>query len=267
MAGEWGFGIAGVLPHSIVRAIAPAVEEAGFRTLWVNDTPEGEALASLAVAAEVTTTLRLASGVIPLDRQSSAALIHRIAELELPLDRLLLGVGVGRSKEPLRLARAEIGSLLDGSAVPVELGALGPKMCALAGEVADGVLLNWLTTAFAKISAESVRSAAAAANRPMPWIDGYIRVALGTDAFTLLRAEAERYASYPSYAAHFARMGVDAIQTCVHGVTPEALRAGLTPFARVLDETVVRAITPDETIEAYLTLIGATAPKKLQTEA
>ena len=35
------------------------------------------------------------------------------------------------------------------------VAALGPKMCRLAGEVADGVLFNWLTPEYAKKSAEA----------------------------------------------------------------------------------------------------------------
>ncbi|MDQ3043909.1 MAG: LLM class flavin-dependent oxidoreductase [Chloroflexota bacterium] len=262
MVGDWGFGIAGALPHEVVRAIAPAVERAGFRTLWVNDTPVGDALASLAVAAEVTNSLRLASGVIPLDRLGAQAILDRLRDLNLPVDRLLLGVGVGRSEAPLRLARKEIMTLKKTTESLVNLGALGPRMSALAGEVADGVLLNWLTPDYAATTAEIVRSAAADTNRAAPRIDGYVRVALGQLAYSKLRTEAERYASYPSYAAHFARMGVQAIQTCVYGETPGEVRAGLAPYSRVLDETVVRAITPEETIESYLSLIDATAPNR-----
>ncbi|WP_284298950.1 LLM class flavin-dependent oxidoreductase [Homoserinibacter gongjuensis] len=58
-------GLAGSVPAEVVRQAARAAEQAGLHALWLNDTPAGDALAGLAAAAEVTTTLRLATGVIP----------------------------------------------------------------------------------------------------------------------------------------------------------------------------------------------------------
>ncbi len=68
-AGWRGFGVAGALPHDVIRALAPAAEAAGYHTFWVNDTPHGDGLASLRAAAEVTSEILLGVGVIPLDRQ------------------------------------------------------------------------------------------------------------------------------------------------------------------------------------------------------
>ena len=64
----------------------------------------------------------------------------------------------------------------------IVVAALGPKMCRLAGEVADGVLLNWLTPEYARQSADIVREGAAAARRPAPTIYAYVRLALGAAA-------------------------------------------------------------------------------------
>jgi alkanesulfonate monooxygenase SsuD/methylene tetrahydromethanopterin reductase-like flavin-dependent oxidoreductase (luciferase family) len=142
----------------------------------------------------------------------------------------------------------------------VEIGALGPKMCALAGEAADGVLLNWLTPAWVAPSADITLRAADAAGRPRPQIDAYVRVALGDAAIARLHEEADRYASYPAYAANFARMGATAFDTAVSGTDPAQIRAGLAAFGDPLDEVVVRAIVGEETAEAYLALLRAAAP-------
>lgn len=40
------FGIAGAVEHATVRALAPELERLGFHALWVNDTPQGDSLAS-----------------------------------------------------------------------------------------------------------------------------------------------------------------------------------------------------------------------------
>ena len=38
-AGWRGFGVAGALPHDVIRTLASAAEAAGYHTFWVNDTP------------------------------------------------------------------------------------------------------------------------------------------------------------------------------------------------------------------------------------
>jgi alkanesulfonate monooxygenase SsuD/methylene tetrahydromethanopterin reductase-like flavin-dependent oxidoreductase (luciferase family) len=134
-------------------------------------------------------------------------------------------------------------------------------MCALAGEAADGVLLNWLTPAWVAPSAELTLGAAEAAGRPRPRIDAYVRVALGDAAIARLREEADRYASYPAYAANFARMGATAFETAVAGTDPAQIQAGLAVYAGPIDEVVVRAIVGEETAAAYLALLRAAAPR------
>jgi alkanesulfonate monooxygenase SsuD/methylene tetrahydromethanopterin reductase-like flavin-dependent oxidoreductase (luciferase family) len=261
-----GFGIAGGLDPAIVRAIASEAEARGYATFWANDTPTGEGLATLAEAAAVTERIRLGVGVLPLDRQPPEQILRRIEELRLPVERLTLGVGSGGAKgqAALDVVRAGCAALVGATAADVVVGALGPKMTALAGEASDGALLSWLIPAQAQQSAALVRSAAQAAGRPVPRVCSYFRVALGPKALPRLRAEAERYAGFPAYAAHFRRMGVQAIDTCVFGEDPAAVRAGLARFDTALDETVVRAIVAGETAEAYLALLRAVDPAQGQ---
>ena len=261
VSGERGFGVAGALDHAIVRDVARAAEAAGYPTFWANDTPGGDGLAALAAAAAVTSRIRLAVGVIPLDRQPPERIAARVQELGLPVDRLTLGVGAGGAKQSLDLIRDGVRALQDATGASVVIGALGPRMCALAGEGADGVLLNWLTPDFARASADLVRGAARDGNRPTPSIAGYVRAALGEAATVRVREEAARYAAFPRYAAHFARMGVDPLATCATADTADDLRAQLAPFDAALDETVVRAITATETANAYLDLLSAAAPR------
>ena len=255
-----GFGVAGALDHTIVRELARAAEAAGYRTFWVNDTPGGDGLAALSEAAAVTTTIRLGVGVIPLDRQPAERIAARIGELGLPVERLTLGVGSGSAPGGLARVRAGAAALREVTAVTVVVGALGPNMCRVAGEVADGVLLNWLTPAHVRPSAEVVERAAAEAGRPRPQIDGYVRTALGAAAVARLRQEADRYGSFPAYAANFARMGAEPMATAVVGETAAEIRRGLAAFDPLLDETVIRAIVAEETAAAYLELLTAAAP-------
>lgn len=262
MEGERGFGVAGALDHAIVRDLARAAEDGGYRTFWANDTPDGDGLAALAAAASVTSRIRLGVGVIPLDRQPPDRIAGRVRELDLPVERLTLGVGAGGARQALDLVRHGASALRDATGAEVLVGALGPKMCALAGEVADGALLNWLVPSYAATSAEVVRRAAQSTGRPNPRVDGYVRTALGPAATAKVRDESGRYASFPRYAAHFTRMGVDPMATSATGDTADEVRQGLASYDDALDETVVRAIVADETVDAYLELLAAVAPRR-----
>lgn len=255
-----GFGVAGSLDHAIVRELAAAAETAGYATFWVNDVPGGEGLAGLAAAAAVTGRIGLGVGVIPLDRQPPAAIGRRIADLALPTARLLVGVGSGAPKGGVERVRRGVMELRALTPARLAVGALGPKMCALAGEAADAVLLNWLTPAYVPPSAAIVLAAAEATGRLRPRVVGYVRTALA-EGLPRLEAEASRYAGFPAYAANFARMGATALETTVHAADRAGVRAGLAPYAPLLDETVVRAIAADETLEAYLQLLAAAAPE------
>ncbi len=240
-----GFGVAGALAAPVVVELARAAEAAGYRTFWVNDTPDGDGLAALAAAAAETRTIRLGVGVIPLDRQPPERIAARVAELELPVERLTLGVGAGGARGGPERVRDGVLALRGATAAAITVGALGPRMCRVGGEVADGVLLNWLTPSYARRSAALVAEAAAAAGRPRPRVDGYVRVAFAGAAGERLRAEAERYGHIPAYAAHFARMGVAPIETGVVADAPPHVPPALVPYLAALDETVVRAIVEE----------------------
>ncbi len=128
MTTEMSFGVAGALDHAVVRAIAPRLEEAGFATLWVNDTPGGDSLASLAVTAGVTQWLKLATGVISVDRRPADEVIASVERLELPLERLTIGIGSSAPPSPLSRITSSIDTLRAGLECEVMVGALGPKM-------------------------------------------------------------------------------------------------------------------------------------------
>ena len=255
-----GFGIAGALAHDVVQEVARAAERAGYCTFWVNASPAGEWLAALCEAASVTASIRLGVGVIPLDRQRPDRIASRLGELALRVERLTLGVGSGRGAGGVARVREGVRALRELTPATIVVGAMGPRMCHLAGEVADGVLLDWPTPAYVGLSAGIVERAAAGAGRPRPRIDGYVFTALGADAIAKLREEGARYAAIPAYAAHFKRRGVGPMAAVAFGDGPEAIRRGLAAFDAVLDETVVRAIVDHETAAAYLEVLAAAAP-------
>jgi alkanesulfonate monooxygenase SsuD/methylene tetrahydromethanopterin reductase-like flavin-dependent oxidoreductase (luciferase family) len=255
----YGFALfAGTAPE-VIRAVARDAEASGLGSFWVNHPGKIDGLAALALAARETRRMDLGIGVIPLHTRGPDSIVAGVRETGLPLDRLLLGVG---SPNPGALGRARAGIAELRAHLPVRLvlAALGPQMCRLAGEVADGVLFNWLTPEHARQSAEWVRAGAAAAGRPAPKLHAYVRVALGAAAAERLAEEGARYAAIPAYASHFARMGVKPVETAVAAERPEAIPPALSRWAVVVDEVVVRAITAQDTVEENLALLRAVRP-------
>lgn len=254
---DLGFGVAGALDHDVLRVVARRLEAEGFRTLWINDTPDGDSLAALAVAAAETTRLRLATGVISIDRRPPEEIIDAVRGHRLPEDRLILGIGGAAKPRPLSRVEQALGALRSDLECRLMVGALGPKMRRLGAERSDGLLLNWLTPEGAREAvADQDRDAAGAAKTGVEACL-YVRTALGREAGDRLRQEADRYGRIPSYKANFERLGVAAIDTTVAAESPAAIREGLDRYAGILDEIVVRAITPVDSADAYLRLIDA----------
>src|SRR5688572_5595109 len=154
-----GFGIAAATLSSLIAPLAAAAEANGYDTFWVNDTPGSDGFEGLRLAAEVTNTIRLGVGVVPIDRRPPDTILHAIEGNKLPKSRLIVGVGAGSELYgSLDSVRAAVELIRQEAGVKVAVGALGPKMVALSAEVADAVLLNWLTPRQAKLSAQDVRS-------------------------------------------------------------------------------------------------------------
>lgn len=251
-----GFAVfAGVAPE-IIRATAREAEGLGYRSFWVNHPGPVDGLGSLVHAAAETRRVDLGVGVIPLHTRGPEAIADGVRGHALAPERLLLGVG-SPNPEALKRVRDGVASLRGSLSTRIVVAALGPRMCHLAGEVADGVLFNWLTPEYARRSAELVRAGAAAAKRPPPRLYAYVRVALGPAATERLADEGGRYDSIPAYHAHFARMGVKPVDTAIAATSADGIRRALAAWDGAVDEVVLRAITARDTVEDHLTLVRA----------
>lgn len=245
MIGTVSLGLAGALGAETVAALAPAVEAAGFATLWINDTPGGDALTALAAAARVTDRLRLATGVVPIDRRPPAALAAELDAAGLPPERTTLGIGSGQLRAgALERVREAVALLRESTGARIVVGALGPRMRRLGANASDGVLLNWLTPAAA---GEQTRELHALA--PRAQVSLYVRTALDPAAFERLRRESARYASLPTYAANLDRLGIAVADTVIVG--EDALAHRIPAYRAGVDDVVLRAITPDDTLASY----------------
>ena len=254
-----GFAVFAGLPPDVVRASAREAESLRYDSFWVNHPGATDGLAVLAQAARETSRIELGVGVIPLHTRGVDSIADGVRTTALPLERLLLGIG---SPIPGSLARVRSGvtELRARLRTRIVVAALGPKMCRLAGEVADGVLFNWLTPDYARVSAELVRAGATAAGRPMPTLYAYVRVALGAAAGDRLRDEGARYDAIPAYGAHFVRMGVKPADTGIAVASPADVAPALARWNGAVDHVVVRAITATDTLEEHLALARAAQP-------
>ena len=255
-----GFALYAGTAADVIQASAREAEALGYTSFWVNHPGSVDGLAALAQAAGVTNRLDLGVGVIPLHTRGPASIVEGVKATRLPLPRLLLGIGSPNPKS-LDRVREGVAELRKHLQTRIIVAALGPKMCRLAGEVADGVLFNWLTPEYARRSAELVREGAMAASRTTPVVTyAYVRLAMGPAGIARLGEEGGRYAGIPAYAAHFQRMGVKPVDTAVTGQTPADIRTALTRWDGAVDEVVLRAITGEDTVDQTLALVRAAKP-------
>src|SRR5439155_7098144 len=119
-------------------------ERLGYGSFWLNHPGRTDGVAGLAVAAAATEQIDLGVGVVPLTVRPAEDIVDVVRAAALPLDRLLLGVG-SQNPQALSRVREGVATLRARLSCRVVAAALGPRMCRLAGELADGVLFNWLT--------------------------------------------------------------------------------------------------------------------------
>jgi len=230
------FALRDPLPWTDLAAIVRAAEQAGYAALFLPEIAGRDALVTLGALAGETRDLLLGTGILPISSRTTmltamgAATVH-----ERSGGRLVLGLGTGglgrgalaRLREEVRELRAlfEGGSvereeevlrlsLEPGSPVPIWISALGPKAMRLAGEVADGVLLNWCPPErVASARRAVVEGAEAAGHDPADvTVAVYVRACVMEDgeegAMSALKAAAARYASYPAYARQLHEVGL-----------------------------------------------------------
>ena len=249
------FGVVGALDRAFIRELAPRIEAAGFRSLWLNDSPDGDSLEGLAVAAEVTSTLKLATGVIPLDRRPASAIAESLRTLQLPADRLVLGIGTGMPKGGLQRVSDAIDELREVTMASIVVGALGPKIRKLGAEKSDGLLLSWLTPDAATEAIADLRRDEAAVGRSGVQGILYTRTSVTPEGLRAMVAEAARYQLIPSYSANFDRIHAKAIDTTIYEKESDRLAFRIDQYTQSVNEIVLRAITGVNTVDAYVRVL------------
>jgi alkanesulfonate monooxygenase SsuD/methylene tetrahydromethanopterin reductase-like flavin-dependent oxidoreductase (luciferase family) len=238
--GRTGVALREPLPWHDLLQVVEMAEETAYEVVLVPEIRGREAFATLVGFAGATARIRLGPGVVPITSRAptltamGAATVHEASE-----GRFVLGLGSGRARsgavelvrEYVRQVRASLrGEVVSSGGpfpvegfrlridpgpapVPVWLAALGPRMVALAGEVGDGVILNWCTPdRVATAREELARGAERSGRNPAELtVAVYVRACLGHEeghALEALAPAAAEYAGFPSYARQFEAMGL-----------------------------------------------------------
>jgi len=232
-----GFALRDPLPWDAFAGIARSGELLGYTGVFLPEIAGRDALAALAGLAGETRELLLCTGVVPMDaRQTMVTAMGAATVHERSGGRLILGLGTGpsgpgaldRLRERVHALRSVFAgetvevdgererlTLDPGSRVPVWIAALGPRAMRLAGEIADGVLLNWCPPERVAFARARISEGAAASGRDPAEVTVavYVRACVAQDenaALAALRAAAAQYAAYPAYARQLESVGLGA---------------------------------------------------------
>lgn len=217
----------------------------GYRSFWTAETTGTEAFSLLAAAGAAAPGLDLGTGVLALQLRTPMLAAMGAATLQAlhPDVDILLGIGISspvvterwhsvaygdrplaRIREYVTLVKAclsgekvdfdgdfyrvkgfRLGLRLGERKPKVVVGALNPAMLKLAGEVADGVLLNYLPASHVPWSVEQIRAGGNAE------IYGYVHAGVcdREQGIDKARRDLFSYAVVDAYAANFARAGFE----------------------------------------------------------
>ena len=234
------------------QELGAQAERNGFEAVWLPEGGGRDSLTSLAAIAMKTEKVMLGTGILPIfARTATNTAMGAAGMAAVSGGRFMLGLGVGHRptvegrdgipfKQPMtrlretiqivkallsgeqvdfpgrvfKISGASLGAAAPKTKVPIYIAALGPQMLQMAGELADGVLMNWTAVDYLGEAISHIRRGAEKAGRDPKEIDiaGYVRVAVGADVSAsrdALRRQVARYASNPFYRNFFAETGFD----------------------------------------------------------
>jgi probable F420-dependent oxidoreductase len=246
------------LPLAELVAAAREAEARGYHTAWLGEVAGYDAIVMSTVVATHTERLNVANGVLPVQTRTPVVLGMATASLNhLAPGRFALGLGLSSkviveqwhglrftpALAQIREAVEIVRKVAAGERVSVEgtfyrvknfrltspppqapvriyLAALGPEMLELAGEIADGVLLNWIPPEAVPASIKHLEAGARRAGRTLDGFEiaSFVRTCVTDDAAAAretLARDVTGYATVDVYQAFFRTAGyadeVDAV--------------------------------------------------------
>jgi len=268
------------LPTADFVAVAREVEQRGYHTAWVGEVSGYDAVSVMTLIASATERLHVGSAVVPVQTRTPVLLGVTAASLShWAPGRVALGVGLSSrtvvgdwhglgfapALQQMREAVEIIRRVAAGERVTVEgtfyrvknfrmtspppavpprivLAALGPEMLELAGEIADGVVLNWIPPETVPASIKHLDAGARKAGRTLEGFEiaSFIRTCVTDDAAVAREALARDitgYATVDAYANFFRSAGFGDEMDALHVAWKAGDRAGAVKQVspRVLD--------------------------------
>jgi probable F420-dependent oxidoreductase len=229
-------------------ALARDAEDLGYDELWSSEVATADGFAPLAALAATTRRVRLGVALVPAFSRPAALLAMSAATLQTISDgRFVLGLGASsptivgrwmgmdyaRPRTRVRDTVDAVRALLTGEKVsfegrdihthdfrlglgptwvPIYIGALGPRMYRLAGELADGVLMSFACAEGVPALLDDFRAGAQAAGRDPDELDVWCRVMVaadeeGPELRAMLRRFVAGYGTVAAYNELLARQG------------------------------------------------------------
>lgn len=230
--------------------VAARAEALGYDTFWYPESPASESMVHGAALLARTTTLKVGSSIASVYARDPMASGNGVRTLNAMFDgRFTLGLGVSHApmvqglrghayEKPLMAMRMYLEAIYAGqhklgfpTALPIMLAALGPKMLALAGELAQGALPYNVTpdhTHYAR--------AAIGAERRLVVEQKVALVRDAAEARRLARMELSRYMKLTNYRNNWLRLGFT--EADLDGEGSDRFMDGMVAWG---DETAVRA--------------------------
>jgi probable F420-dependent oxidoreductase len=197
--------------YQVTPWLAAAVEEAGFGTLWLGSSPDGD-LAQVDELLGATSTLTLGTSIVNMWKDGPHDVARAFARVhDRHPGRFVLGVGAGHREatreygNPYETLAAYVDSLRAGGVPPASLvlAALGPKVLALAGGRAAGAIPYLVPPEHTRLAREILG--------PAPVLAPEHKVVLDTDparARALGRARVRTpYLGLVNYTSNLRRLG------------------------------------------------------------
>jgi hypothetical protein len=270
-----------------LRGLGPEAAALGYTSVWTPSGGRDGDPVGLCVEWHAASGLRTGVSVLPIGDPAAQGVSAANAH-ERTGGAFVLGLGSGGIRtgalEALRSHVAAVRGAMGERRAPVYLAALGPRMLRLAGEIADGVALNWCTAAHVRWSRELVAAQIPAVS--------YIRMCIDDDVAAARRLLARQVLAYAlgandGYRRHFARMGFEAEIRALQrqradgtdpddladGVPPRLLdavgyagpaagaRAALERLGAGLDIAIVRVLAAPSSLAAVSRVMRAAAPR------
>lgn len=276
------------LPVRAMVDLAVLSDQLGYHSVWLPEGRGREVMAQLGAIALATKHIQLGTGIMPVFSRPPALAAMGLATLDdLSQGRVIFGIGAGHAgitergygqafKRPVQAVREFVEivrQVMSGGNVryhgdvfpvpefelesaparqiPIYIAALRRTMLALAGQIGDGVLLNWSTPERAAASTAAVHAAARAAGRdPRSIVVAcFVRVCVTEQkeqARTILRRIIATYAALTAYAKMFEESGfIDEVRAVT-----VAWESGIEAAARAVSDRMVNALglvgTPEQ---------------------